>query len=146
MSKINLGYVAMASYRKNTRLFPSYWGEDNDDYGKKQRKEVEETQPNDVVLQPGKYSLKITYPLSNPFEIVLNVGKGGMTRRELVNRIVESYKAIYKAEENPGNIPGMLNRSTSEGPYGIWGHHLEDLMLHTAYVSPENVITVSCDS
>jgi hypothetical protein len=47
---------------------------------------------------------------------------------------------------NPGHIPGMLNRNTSEGKYGIWGHDIGDLLLCSAYVDDSGKITLGVDS
>ncbi len=50
------------------------------------------------------------------------------------------YEAIYAAEEkevgNPGNVNGMLNRAATNGPYGIWGHHLDDLYFEGVDFDP----------
>ena len=43
----------------------------------------------------------------------------------------EGYKKIYAAEEDPGTEDPVLNRGRSEGPYGIYGHYLEDLILES---------------
>lgn len=40
----------------------------------------------------------------------------------------------------------MYNRIKTNGDYGIWGHVLGDLMLHTLYFEEKNVITVGVDS
>jgi hypothetical protein len=51
------------------------------------------------------------------------------------------YMEIYRAEDDAvgktGNIPGMLNRSVSSGPYGIWGHHLSDLYFEGVEIDNE---------
>jgi hypothetical protein len=141
---IDLGLVHMSSYTPDSRLGPDYYFDPKDsDYNDDYAKEIRALKPDEEVLPSGKYVLEISYPLTNPF--LHEFETKGMTRRELVNLIVESYKEIYKSEEDPGYIPGMLNRAASDGQYGIWGHHMSDLDLHTAYVKGKT-ITVSCDS
>ncbi len=42
-----------------------------------------------------------------------------------------AYQLMYALEEeddaDPGHIPGMVNRDTSNGRFGIWGHDIGDL-------------------
>ncbi len=137
---IDLGYVHMSSYTAGDSL---------DEYAAEDGRQAPD--PKEVVLKEGKYSLVITYPLSNPYNGKFEVGKNGLTRGELVEKVIESYKEIYATEDDDvgaptGNISGMLNRASSDGRYGIWGHCMEDLLLHTAYVGKDNVIEVACDS
>jgi hypothetical protein len=133
--EIDLGYIAMASYNPRQSLKPAYLRD----------KSEQAPDPSETVLTEGRYSITIDYPLSKPYVGLIVAGTKGMTRRKLVEEIIRCYKEIYASEEDPGNIPGMLNRQTSEGPYGIWGHDLGDLMLHTAFVKGTQ-ITISCDS
>lgn len=147
MKTIHLGYLHMEGWERVQGLF-SEWMYKDPEY----KTEIAHTSPHEVVLDPNtKYTLEIDYPLSNPFIGEFTTGPDGMTRLDLVERIVETYKAIYQ-EEDEGvghpteNIPGMLNRRTSDGPYGIWGHCLGDLMLHTAEIDDNNVITLGVDS
>lgn len=77
---------------------------------------------------------------------------GFFTRADLVRAIASRYKAIYAEEEattqvEPHFIPGMLNRAPSNGKYAIWGHVLDDLLLHTVTYEPEHdVYTLGIDS
>jgi hypothetical protein len=137
---IDLGYVAMYDYTSKTDLNPEWIREEG---GKL-------VDANEVVLSKGNYVLVIHYPLTNAFKTKLVV-KSGMTRRQLVAFIVKMYKKVYADEDKgvgheTGYISGMLNRAQSNGPYGIWGHVLSDLMLHTATVQKSGNITVGCDS
>lgn len=119
MKTINLGYVHMSNYVTGHAL----------DYPVMGRKNLD---PHQVVLPVGSYSLHIDYPLGEetPFRKTFTVPVGGMTRRTLVNRIVKAYKYVYKNQRK----------------YGIWGHRLSDLFLHTAYVHRGFVVGVDCDS
>jgi hypothetical protein len=75
----------------------------------------------------------ITYPLTNPYEVEL-VHEDGTpwTRRQFIDAVLEAYKHVYASEEDPGHIPGMLNRKTSTGRFGIWGHDISDLVFEGA--------------
>lgn len=146
--KINLGYLQISDWTPKDPLFPDWMKEEDcrADYAEG----IEENQPNDIVLSEGVYQLKITYPLENPSVTRLEVNKKGITRKDLAAQICKIYRQIYKEEDESaghktGNIPGMLNRATSAGKYGIWGHNLTDLTLHGAEVK-NNVITVGVDS
>ena len=76
---------------------------------------------------------KIDYPLSRPVTIErFHVDGNGWTQKQFVEMICRVYADIYAAEDDPGHIPGMLNRGKSEGPYGIWGHDIGDLVLEYA--------------
>lgn len=137
---IDLGYIHMSSFNTGDVL---------DQYAVESGRKSPD--PKETVLSAGEYTLVIDYPLSNPFKKKFKVAKGGMTRAKLVALVIKSYKKIYADEDKDmgtqtGFIPGMLNRATSEGRYGIWGHVMEDLMLHTATVQKNGNVTVDCDS
>ena len=131
---IHLGRIHMSSWTPKARLAADYvFDPDDECYDDESSKAIRKLKPEQIVLKKGTYTLKIDYPLSNPYTRTVTVREAGMTRRQLVNLIVLAYKAIYDtAEENIA--------------YGIWGHCMADLMLHTAYVTPKGTITVSCDS
>jgi len=138
-NSIDLGYVHMSSYKPGDKL---------DKYAEKSGRVSPD--PKEVVLKQGRYELEITYPLSNPFNAEFDVGAEGLTREGLIEKVIASYNHIYAAEEGDvgrktSHIPGMLNRASSNGRYGIWGHDMGDLMLHTAYLTG-NKIEISCDS
>ena len=80
----------------------------------------------------------VDYPLTRP-KVVECVHPENMpwTQNEFVTAVREAYQEIYASEEDPGHIPGMLNRARSEGPYGIWGHDLNDLVLEGAERNPD---------
>lgn len=146
---ISLGDIHMESYKKGGRLFPDYYYEPGVDK-KEYDKEIKNTPPNEVILPANQeYELKIDYPLDIPFIIKLSSGTKGLTRADVVNFVVDCYKKIYKEEEStktkPGKIPGMYNRNTTNGKYGIWGHDLGDLMLVDLDVNG-NKLTVGVDS
>jgi hypothetical protein len=135
MKQINLGYIHMESYKPGDKIFSEWFYEE-----KEYQEEIDNTLPEEVILPANKkYTLTIDYPLSNPFKTELKTGVKGKTRREVINFIVDSYRKVYDEENNTSGvkesfIPGMYNRERTEGKYGIWGHVLGDLILHTLEV------------
>lgn len=65
-----------------------------------------------------------------------------MTGEDLLVLARADYERIYREEDeavgNPGHIPGMLNRATSPGPYGIWGHDFSDLYFEGIEVDEDS--------
>lgn len=110
--------------------------------------------PNDVINQNIKtiYTI-ITYPLSKPAYFKF-ISKEPVTFGMLLFAYTYAYQKIYELEEqddgNPGLISGMLNRATSKGRFGIWGHDLNDLVYNggsTISVCEDFVICeFGCDS
>jgi hypothetical protein len=95
-------------------------------------------------------NIEYSYPLSNSviFSFITN-NQLGFTRAELAKKICDCYKQIYDAEDAvgyPGHIPGMLNRNESNGQYGIWGHDIGDLLLHSVYQVNDNLFKLGVDS
>jgi hypothetical protein len=62
--------------------------------------------------------------------------ENGFKALDFLRCVHEGYTRIYQEEESavgdPGLIPGMSNRAPSSGPYGIWGHYMEDLVFEGA--------------
>lgn len=89
---------------------------------------------SDEEVAPNRIELLYEYPLTEQ-EIRIHKQEKPFTRRQLVLLVCEDYKKIYQEEDlsiptPAGNIPGMYNRERSNGKYGIWGHHLDDLVLY----------------
>jgi hypothetical protein len=88
----------------------------------------------------GEYTFRYRYPLRRAatFNHVLTPE---MTGEDLLVLGRIDYEEIYRQEEatagDPGYIPGMLNRQSSEGPYGIWGHDFSDLYFESVEIMPE---------
>lgn len=80
----------------------------------------------------GEFTFVYDYPLSRVANFKHKLTPE-MTGEDILMLARLDYEKIYKDEEeavgNPGNIPGMLNRATSKGPYGIWGHDFSDLFF-----------------
>jgi hypothetical protein len=145
MKKIDLGYIHIQTFNARQRIHQRWQYEHPTE-----SKLIENINPSDIVLDAGVYMLYISYPLSNTFKKEVVVKKRGMTRLELILLICDAYKQIYKEEDestgtSTGNIPGMLNRRSSQSKYGIWGHHLGDLMLHTCRLNGSD-LTLIVDS
>lgn len=85
-----------------------------------------------IYLQPNTtYILQVTYPLRNTFDFPLKVPDNGMDSQNLINKICEIYRRIYKNEEK----------------YGIWGHDIEDLAIQQIIVNHKTKkITLSMGS
>jgi len=145
--EINLGYLSIADWKPGDRLFGD-WMYGDEEYAD----EIRDAPADEIVLPPNTdYTLKIDYPLKNPFVFQFTTGPAGMQRKELVELVVDSYHRIYDEEDasvgyTAGNFPGMFNRRTTDGKYGIWGHCLDDLMVGAAFVDEGNVVTLAVDS
>ena len=79
-----------------------------------------------------KIKIIFDYPLDRP-AIFSFENPNGFSKYDFLKCVYEGYERIYDEEHavagNHGNLLGMLNRLKSDGPYGIWGHHFEDLIL-----------------
>ena len=96
--------------------------------------------PDEIIIPDEKITIRITYPLS--VEILHEYEqKNGFSRRDLFRLIYEAYKKIYEEEEKQAGDPGiyetLYNRKKSDGPYGIWGHYLDDLYLEFIRYDPK---------
>lgn len=95
----------------------------------------------------------ISYPLSKE-AIFKFTSTTPITYGMLLYAYNLAYQKIYELEEqdagNPGHIPGMLNRNSSDGRFGIWGHDLGDLIYNgysTIKIYDDYVICkFDCDS
>lgn len=63
--------------------------------------------------------------------------------REIIELINEH--CINNPIKRPRKVP-MLNRETTTGPHGIWGHSLEDLVLHTVEQVEDDLFALGVDS
>lgn len=110
--------------------------------------------PDQVVIKKPIITLKIDYPLENPVLLPLQAPDPnvGFTRKQLALGISNIYKWMYDVEKRTTrlpiqNIPGLLNRDNTNGYFGIWGHHLGDLDLHTVtFDRTNNIYILGIDS
>jgi len=145
--EINLGYVDIANWKEGDPIFGE-WMNHYPEY----TEQIKNTLPDEIILESNKtYTLQIDYPLSTLFTHEFNTSEKGMTRAEFIKMVVDAYHFIYDVEDDTvghktGNISRMYNREKSSGKYGIWGHHLEDLVLHTLIFEDNEVIKIGVDS
>lgn len=111
--------------------YDKFWGEEYPArvVGFKDPNIVDNLIDPDKLITPSKdIKIRFDYPLSRP--VVLSFSNpDGFTRKQLFEAIYAGYKHIYDLEDDPGYIEGTFNRASSEGPYGIWGHYMDDLFI-----------------
>lgn len=80
--------------------------------------------------------LFIDYPLARPVQAPIDASRpAGFSERELCRAIRRTYARIYEEEDATANHPGqvgvghVINRTTSDGVHGIWGHVISDLFI-----------------
>ena len=95
-------------------------------------------------------TLVIDYPLRNgPSEVhVPRLPSGEYTRVDLIRMIGASYRMIYQEERETSTLAEescaqryggfLMNRAATNGKWGIWGHDLSDLLLHTITLDVAN--------
>lgn len=94
---------------------------------------------NEIVINDEKIKIPIEYPLST--ELIFEYEKkGGFSRMDLFEYLYEAYKKIYIEEEgasgDPGTYENLYNRKKSSGPYGIWGHYMNELSIESLQYDP----------
>jgi len=92
--------------------------------------------PKEKVVDENEITIVFEYPLSKKAEFTYK-SKNGFTRKKVWQCIHKGYKKIYKEEDQDAGetdlIPGMYNRQSSSGRWGIWGHVIEDLVVEGVY-------------
>ena len=91
--------------------------------------------PSTAIMEPSPtLEFTLDYPLTRPFRFSETHEDGsGWTEVQFCDALHRAYVEVYAAEgPDPGNVPGMLNRATTDGPYGIVGHRIDDLWLEQA--------------
>jgi hypothetical protein len=100
--------------------------------------------PDEVVIHSKRVKLTIKYPVTRKYTAMLTAEGDAFTRTDLLTKIAAAYRRLYAEEERTMTVlahpPGSmcLNRARTNGTYGIWGHDLWDLSLHTVFVTPPN--------
>ena len=84
----------------------------------------------------------IDYPLSRPCKFKIKFNKW-ITPLDVIDQICKKYQEIYKEEDKTAimeirseNTP-CLNRSRTDGKWGIWGHSIEDLVIERLYLDTD---------
>jgi hypothetical protein len=94
---------------------------------------------------------RITYPLSRPalFRFDLELNNKTLTAGHLLWIYTIAYHNVYDMEEkesgDPGRITGMFNRAKSNGPFGIWGHDISDLIYNGSSIIEVYDTQVFCE-
>lgn len=136
---VTLGYCQIASYTKEDKIFPG-WMYQESEY----KEEIENNAPEELVIAPGeKFKLVINYPLRFPYKVGIDGGKNGLTRRKVLEFVIKCYKQIYKEEDE---FRMSSNKNTTDGKYGIWGHNISDLVLHSLIFKKNRILEVGVDS
>jgi hypothetical protein len=96
-----------------------------------------------IIITDENIFIEFKYPLSK--EVLIRYQKqGGFTKRDILKFVGEGYKKIYEEEEasagDPGTYDNLYNRRRSHGKYGIWGHHIEDLVVENLRYNPATKI------
>lgn len=109
--------------------------------------------PTNIIIDKGKIDVLFEYPLTNKvIKTFYADTTDGFTKAGLIEMICDFYEEIYDEEEKTtstkiGNLPNMLNRNITDGRYGIWGHAIGDLLLHTIKYDPDyDFYTLGIDS
>lgn len=104
---------------------------------------------DEIVVESPKITIVFSYPLKDSFEFEFE-NDGSFTRKDFWRVVHEGYLKIYEEEDAAvgptGNMTPMLNRATSDGPYGIWGHHIDDLYLEGVREISSNKFELSMGS
>lgn len=124
-------------------IYPHYWKEEDE-----WKNEMEKYPPEEVLdIESGSYRMEVTYPLSKPYNKEVHISKEGITRQELMDVAADAYHKIYYFVNEGVYADGIDEHSEVWNKYGIWGHGMEDLTIHTFYVDEESkVITLGVDS
>ena len=137
-------------------IYPTWWNDKPSgkigefyslaDYDRYQ-KEMAESPANEVLdIKPGTYILNIDYPCSG-FEVPVGVPEKGITRQQLMDIAADSYHQMYKYVNEGIYANGIDDIERESNKYGIWGHSMGDLTIHTFYVDEEkNEISLGVDS
>ncbi len=115
---------------------------------------------DEKIIDDKEVTILYDYPFSQLFECTYQSSKNYFTRLELAILVSNTYQHIYEEEEKTTVAKvlsreermkrgALMNRNRTDGKYGIWGHDLGDLVLHTLHVSYSNnryIIFLGIDS
>lgn len=87
-----------------------------------------------TLYRPGKLQCTIDYPLSTPCHFDIDVPDDIFDVTVVLDQYCEKYRQIYQEESDSMTKcvqpnPRLINRGTSDGAWGIWGHELGDLVI-----------------
>jgi hypothetical protein len=95
-----------------------------------------------VIITANSATLTIDYPVKAPVSFKIE-SENGFTKAELLEKVGQTYQEIYTTEEATSTIKtvplaerkGLINRNTTDGKYGVWGHDIDDLDLSHATIT-----------
>lgn len=99
----------------------------------------------DTALALEVRAIQLSYPLSKECAVPF---AGSVTRRNLVDSTIAAYQRVYAEEDAALSEPagqiggGCVNRAPTAGPWGIWGHGIDDLYIEGFVV--ENGVAYPC--
>jgi hypothetical protein len=121
---INLGYLQIADWDSTQDSIWPKWMQEDPEY----KNEIQRNgETNRVVWYGEDLEVTINYPLSKDYTFRVS---GPLTRQQLAAEVQKHYKKIYKNPEQ----------------WGVWGHDIGDLILHTLYVYKDGKAKVGVDS
>lgn len=90
-----------------------------------------------IVVDQRNARLVLAFPLDTTFSFDIQALSGRFSLEELIQQTGDVYSRIYEEEKNTSTIKPLHieddakghKRNETNGTYGIWGFHLEDLML-----------------
>lgn len=133
---VDLGYEQI--FRAGERPTKEYYSRG---YGENAEKLFfTDEQLNEVAVPFDEIIVQISYPLTQVANFFLQQ-KGGFTLRQLIDVCSDLYHYVYDKEDETTKVPAKLghqggaapvfNRCQTNGRYGIWGHVIDDLIMHT---------------
>ncbi len=98
---------------------------------------------NSIVVASNVLHIVVDYPVAGEWEFkVVSADPKGFTNADLARQISRVYHAMYDEEERTSIIKvvpmeqrkRLINRNKTNGKFGIWGHDIGDLVLHTVEI------------
>jgi len=137
-------------------IYPEHWNEKPAEDAPETLKEMyeddlvtmRENPANEVLdIKPGTWLLEVNYPLSKVYRKEFEVPEKGITRQELMDLAAKAYHKVYYFVNMGIYADGIDEYSKVWNKYGIWGHGIDDLTIHTFDVDDEsNTIALGVDS
>lgn len=96
---------------------------------------------DDIELKFSEGHIYISYPLSVCVQVDIENIK---SYYDILKDIKTAYQYIYDFETESSSIKAdylenSLNRNSTDGVFGIWGHVIEDLIVEGVYIKNNNV-------
>jgi hypothetical protein len=100
-------------------------------------------QANTIALSSRELYLVVDYPVEGEWEFkIVSASPQGFTKADLARQISRVYHAMYAEEARTSGIKvvpleqrqKLINRNKTNGKFGIWGHDIGDLVLHTVEI------------